>query len=156
MHWYVRKYNIITLKYKSWINKLSLFWLKHKKPLQFYHFVGLLSRQSVIGSPNFDRQKESPNAFNSLFLDDSQFVSWTGPNDWSCSIKPYLDSSTSTFSNGVRYGSSGWIYHRHETNKSEASQGEVGVIRVILVAWRVLVNGQNVVTESCKNRAKLK
>jgi len=64
------------------------------------------------------------------------------------SNKTYLDTSTSAFSYSVGYSSSWGIDHGHEADKSEASQGEVGIIRVILVAWGVLVNGQHVVRES--------
>ena len=59
-----------------------------------------------------------------------------------------LDSSASAFADSIWHSCSWRIYHRHETNKTEPRDGEVGAIGVKLKAWGELFRVEVVVAES--------
>lgn len=59
-----------------------------------------------------------------------------------------LDTSRSALGDGVGHGGTRGVDHTHEADEAEVLLGEVGVVRVELVADGVLVRGQLEVAEA--------
>ena len=68
--------------------------------------------------------------------------------DKRCKTPVYLDASTAAFAHSVGHSSTWGVNHGHEADEAQAGEGEVGAIRVKLIAGRKLVDGQEVVTET--------
>uniref|UniRef100_A0A8D0BMQ6 Uncharacterized protein n=1 Tax=Salvator merianae TaxID=96440 RepID=A0A8D0BMQ6_SALMN len=66
----------------------------------------------------------------------------------------YLDTGTSAFAHSIRHGSTGWINHGHEPNKTEVVNGKVDIITVKGKTLGVLLFRQVKVAKTLKIRRR--